>query len=179
MRSLPTLVSIHAPARGRIRTVDADHRTQDCVSIHAPARGRMRASLPSIRQDKVSIHAPARGRIAPHRLLWALLCVSIHAPARGRIRQRRVSTRWSASFNPRPRAGANAALFQSRQGDSTVSIHAPARGRISVIPITIVDAGRVSIHAPARGRIGGSCMNKSEIRLFQSTPPRGGESLPT
>ena len=80
------------------------------VSIHAPARGATNPMRWSPAIHRVSIHAPARGATALHHGDDRLRHVSIHAPARGatcRVRSRSPSDR---SFNPRSRAGSDAAI---------------------------------------------------------------------
>ena len=103
------IVSIHAPAKGRLR-----HRllgnSSLRVSIHAPAKGRQGwigrppekmtfRSTPPRRGDhrphfrgdlaKVSIHAPAKGRLQRRGEPRGIKDVSIHAPAKGRRQRRR------------------------------------------------------------------------------------------
>ena len=79
----------------------------------------------------------------------ARMIVSIHAPARGATT--------CPNWDPDP---------------ERVSIHAPARGATITFLEGFKDLG-VSIHAPARG----ATNHGNDIvmmRLFQSTPPRGG-----
>ena len=57
----------------------------------------------------------------------SLCVVSIHAPARGATGRRIINAKRIRSFNPRSRAGSDAASLLSGQA-KIVSIHAPARG---------------------------------------------------
>ena len=98
---------------------------------------------------QVSIHAPARGRpaIPPPP---AMRKGFNPRPRAGATNMRRFNLPARDSFNPRPRAGATV-ITGHLTGNLIVSIHAPARGR----PIRQI-----------------WIQNK---RLFQSTPPRGGD----
>ena len=58
--------------------------------------------------------------------------------------------------------------------EGSVSIHAPARGRQHIPPV-VAPIRNVSIHAPARGRLETRAEIWREL-MFQSTPPRGGDS---
>ena len=127
-------VSIHAPARGAT-IVGTRLRLLRRVSIHAPARGAT-VSLPlSAVPLKVSIHAPARGATSGTRRFDGMflfrstpprgerrkrlptyrrsVVVSIHAPARGATRLVAQRLGRSTRFDPRPRAGSDAAVLNT------------------------------------------------------------------
>ncbi len=145
---IATVVSIHAPARGR--DAARDHAPlPNLVSIHAPARGATVQVRPGDAASGVSIHAPAQGATAARARACGAFWVSIHAPARGAT-----------------------AMKIPLDDIHEVSIHAPARGATGLAhalsPVTVFQstrphgarhleiteravAIRVSIHAPARG----------------------------
>ncbi len=82
-KSTPTIVSIHAPARG------ATHKANDIaqailVSIHAPARGatHIPGAVPAISRGFQST-LPRGERLFRHFKKLVPFFVSIHAPARG------------------------------------------------------------------------------------------------
>ena len=56
----PTIISIHAPARGATDTANQQHLLLP-ISIHAPARGATLSGQISFSDLEISIHAPARG----------------------------------------------------------------------------------------------------------------------
>ena len=146
------------------------HWKLTCVSIHAPARGATSTIELSRVRQRVSIHAPARGATDGLDARCHPGGVSIHAPARGATGALVSQQSVVDCFNPHPRAGGRPTRphLCTRQ----VSIHAPARGA------TLKGRGpvmrkRVSIHAPARGATSPLCASIG-MRMFQSTPPRGG-----
>ncbi len=172
------VVSIHAPARGA--TPDPDLKPSEVnvfqstrprgarpaaggppadgarVSIHAPARGATGLQRDMFNKLVVSIHAPARGATSHVGPVADLGAVSIHAPARGATCTGRCARRLTRCFNPRARAGRDAA--QSGAGSPASSFNPRAR------------AGR------DRGK---GCARVHQS--FQSTRPRGarrGQSLP-
>ncbi len=77
-------------------------------------------------------------------------------------------------FNPRPLAGATVEVERAEWADG-ISIHAPLRGRHPSNDLS-VSPGTISIHAPLRGRRM-SPPAMATVRLFQSTPPCGGDLL--
>ena len=99
----------------------------------------------------ISIHAPLRGRLFHQVLGGAGFFISIHAPLRGRHKTP-VMINSVTDFNPRPLAGATAALaqipsiwqyFNPRPLAGATSRGHAARQR-----------ALISIHAPLRGRQG-------------------------
>ena len=78
-------------------------------------------------------------------------------------------------FNPRPRVGATQGIPVGCGGQH-ISIHAPAWGRPSVILLDFT-GHTISIHAPAWGRLISELALDLPRFLFQSTPPRGRDSL--
>ena len=123
------------------------------ISIHAPSRGRPRSVLFwYIRRNVISIHAPSRGRL-PVVGHPALEFANFNPrPLAGATTGCRISGFSSLDFNPRPLAGATACTPPSTRNTS-ISIHAPSRGRQQDC------RGHqrrrpISIHAPSRGRPG-------------------------
>ena len=104
---------------------------------------------------KISIHAPARGGDAAYQLKIDALEISIHAPARGGDTSAADRSFTSRNFNPRPREGGRPPWRSS--GPSWAHNFNP-RPREGGRPI------------PARA--------SSAASQFQSTPPRGGATLP-
>ena len=193
-------VSIHAPARGATRSMRLMQDAQTLVSIHAPARGatsrsaclcvtgvacfnpRARAgrdissqTIADVSDGSVSIHAPARGATACESFgLHRRWRVSIHAPARGATTYRDTATICEACFNPRARAGRDAA-----------SPPAPTCGRCRFNPRA--RAGRdlrpadelvscstcFNPRARAGRDQGGRTRGPTSRCVFQSTRPRG------
>ena len=118
------------------------------VSIHAPVRGATYIIMVFAQLERVSIHAPVRGATVKFYHRKEINAVSIHAPVRGATAMRsgqikpakfqstlpcgerprtRRSGRSMVCFNPRSRAGSDAASSISVILP-TVSIHAPVRG---------------------------------------------------
>ena len=94
---------------------------------------------------------PRGGDISTSFIICSHTKISIHAPSRGRHRSRKY-IRNKDDFNPRPLAGATYSnMWHLSHGE--ISIHAPSRGR------------------PILGVI------KMADERFQSTPPRGGDSV--
>jgi len=75
------------------------------VSIHAPARGRLGRDRKDDRADPVSIHAPARGATTEEQRYELREAVSIHAPARGATLAIAILLTRGPCFNPRPPGG--------------------------------------------------------------------------
>ena len=76
-------ISIHAPARGRLRCVLLRTPCQN-ISIHAPREGG--DVLPKDKADEIALFQstpPARGATAGHHLTVAAQVISIHAPREG------------------------------------------------------------------------------------------------
>ena len=146
---LYVLVSIHAPARGATylggRVVDRLR-----VSIHAPARGATKHVLNYFSRLPVSIHAPARGAT---RLGCDLVCndwVSIHAPARGATKNHFKDAEDWASFNPRSREGSDVSIQRGASLQDGFQSTLP-RGERPHFVLGAQGVLEVSIHAPARG----------------------------
>jgi len=166
--SLP--VSIHAPAKGRLKSLISLHyglkfqstppRRGDLprcsepdepdVSIHAPAKGRPIANAPSFGLSTGFNPRPREGATWSYRADRSGHIVSIHAPAKGRRDQpppaahgRTVSIHAPAKGRPE--------CTRWTTGNPKVSIHAPAKGRLSPVRL-VAQTPRVSIHAPAKGR---------------------------
>ena len=147
-RQVVSLISIHAPLRGRpTYSWTAPPRV---ISIHAPLRGRPGTGNVAAGGKTISIHAPLRGRPCP----------SIHADV------------LRPYFNPRPLAGATISTTAVRF-TNTISIHAPLRGRQIT---SVVKPGQSLFQStpPCGGDppAGAPC---SRPRTFQSTPPCGGD----
>ena len=104
--TIPLLVSIHAPVKGRlIRHYVAIHPMT--VSIHAPVKGRLRLDLNPPKNDCCFNPRPREGATAYGEPTEAAQAVSIHAPVKGRP------------------------LHESTDLSSAeVSIHAPVKGRL-------------------------------------------------
>ena len=75
-------------------------------------------------------------------------------------------------FNPRPHAGATVVHLLQVSGYQ-ISIHAPMRGRLQ-IDDPVQQQRAISIHAPMRGRLYAN-IARAMWRIFQSTPPCGGD----
>ena len=211
------------PHGGRLLRPFGSLVDRSVVSIHAPARGRPLSLSPSIhRQCLFQSTPPHGGRPVCERLNQRQYCVvSIHAPARGATKisarsdglwsfqstpphgGRQCVVKWALDarqrFQSTPRTGGDAAGWCAVQ-HVVVSIHAPARGATPDCVPQRQPAAGVSIHAPARGATrsagcraatGGACFNprprtggdsfsrlpSSHRRcLFQSTPPHGGDT---
>ena len=119
------------------------------ISIHAPLRGRLVASMSSAFMDRISIHAPLRGRPYLSDSTERKLRFQSTPPCGGDRKWTCTRSTWR-NFNPRPLAGAT-----MRCANAT-------------------SRKRISIHAPLRGRLGG-VLYFIRKKLFQSTPPCGGD----
>ena len=97
--------------------------------------------------------------------------ISIHAPARGATPRASRGTIRPQNFNPRPRAGGDAASGKTVRV-RRISIHAPARGATRVSDTT--EASKTFQSTPPRGGRPERVSEKDEPQEFQSTPPRGG-----
>ncbi len=165
------------------------------VSIHAPARGRLAEGLhplpfhrfnprPRAGGDPISgaglisleqfQSTPPRGGRQVAFLVGAQLIGGFNPrPRAGGDPSLPWSTLARLCFNPRPRAGGDVArdLFGRRRAGFNPRPRAGGDKRSVVLLRAFCD---VSIHAPARGATsGGLCHNRA--RSFQSTPPRGGD----
>ena len=163
-----SLISIHAPMRGRRRQqavlrfssefqstppcggdwLDLCREKQTEISIHAPMRGRQTilTLLVNLRNFNPRPHAGATG----HFLRWgAEFQISIHAPMRGRHVSRDDKTGISP-FQSTPPCGGDCSNVHNPRS-SAISIHAPMRGRL-FIHSTTTKPFPISIHAPMRGR---------------------------
>ncbi len=100
----PSVVSIHAPARGA--TSSASFGSLIRTGFNPRARtGRDGKTRQIGGKPPVSIHAPARGATALGAHPDDALAVSIHAPARGATDCRSGLVTTKKSFNPRARTG--------------------------------------------------------------------------
>ncbi len=141
-------VSIHAPRAGANALNRSLNVFESMVSIHAPARGRTGSPIASLHCRFCFNPRPRAGANRRSRSIAQGLIVFQSTPPRGGELSMMPLHGLSAGFNPRPRAGANQPkwiqdefLFQStppRGGElprsqewraRAVSIHAPARGR--------------------------------------------------
>ena len=136
--------------RGARRVQGVACAAPSVVSIHAPARGATGGGSVDHRIGEVSIHAPARGAT------WSRQCrAKSHYRFNPRAREERDSlikrstVSW-LSFNPRAREGRDFGLGRMHAAHLSVSIHAPARGA-TLFASLVGDLLGVSIHAPARG----------------------------
>ncbi len=98
--------------------------------------------------------------------------VSIHAPARGATRYCR-ELEWYAGFNPRARAGRDAAHRHRGRELLRFQSTRPRGARPCKRTCVDVHCRLVSIHAPARGATSGSEARSGMSKGFQSTRPRG------
>jgi hypothetical protein len=94
------------------------------------------------------------------------------APVRGRTRGGAARGRETASFNPRPREGANNPSRTLLTQELDVSIRAPVRGRTTCSPRPL-DAVVVSIRAPVRGRTGAARTRRPGRSCFNPRPREG------
>ena len=104
----------------------AGRQHPDMVSIHAPAKGRLSGSDKLLAVPLFQSTPPRRGDCDLQHPWWHR-DVSIHAPAKGR-RNHNGGHADRGGFNPRPREGATDGAV-SRVRYASVSIHAPAKGR--------------------------------------------------
>ena len=190
------MVSIHAPAKGRLFHEDLANPVQQ-VSIHAPAKGRLHDDFVISVGDCVSIHAPAKGRRLPGcargrrrsrfnprpreggdlqpRRSPASRKFQSTPPRRG-DRSRLLTVCRASSFNPRPREGATPRPVRVKT-TANVSIHAPAKGA-TVRAAYDRPCSSVSIHAPAKGRRNRPPGLAARPR-FNPRPREGGDRGPT
>ena len=170
-------VSIHAPARGA---------TWAAASVHDHARGfnpRPRAGGDCLRllrwRGVASFQStpPRGGRPQLGRPGCAEPLVSIHAPARGATQGLPGIGQRFAGFNPRPRAGGDAAEPHAVQAATWSFNPRPRAGGDAVPRMLARPARRVSIHAPARGAT--HCpagAPKRPVRVSIHAPARGATS---
>ncbi len=120
------------------------------VSIHAPARGATRGFEFRGGFFEFQSTPPRGGDRFPQRSCASKWAFQSTPPRGGRPRRRRSCSRCTCRFNPRPRAG----------GDPGAGLYLGARGSFNPRP-----------------RAGGDTPGRSSwisMRVFQSTPPRGG-----
>ncbi len=190
------VVSIHAPARGA--TAAYRGRRRDHLFQSTPPRGGRPAAIsrligcqssfnprPRAGGDAVicvidadgldvSIHAPARGATDVALDMQSRSTAFQSTPPRGgRPADPRRRSQRSTSFNPRPRAGGDAAAGSASSELLTVSIHAPARGATRW-RWTSRQRRRCFNPRPRAGGDGIGSAHRSATTRFQSTPPRGG-----
>ena len=127
-----SIISIHAPSRGRLPGTPGLCEPAPEISIHAPSRGRLPSLSNYIHYIPISIHAPSRGRRNKRAIIRKgnlfqstpprggdffsiffppFFLISIHAPSRGRRCHSRGLTVDSRYFNPRPLAGATSCII--------------------------------------------------------------------
>ena len=158
--AVPALVSIRAPARGAT-PIPRVSRVVGLVSIRAPARGATPASGARSCLGTVSIRAPARGATLIQGYLQRFYSFRSALP-RGERPSTGSTIAAPTSFDPRSRAGSDAACDALQALLLEVSIRAPARGATRSTGARAILA-EVSIRAPARG---------ATKRWTSPTPPR-------
>ncbi len=163
-----------------------------------PRGGRLDRVMMWLDILRVSIHAPARG--ATHMTdLSSIPILFQSTPPRGGRPPAFSPAPWWRCFNPRPRAGGDAASVSRRATRTTGFNPRPRAGgdfapkqppnvlkSFNPRPRAGGDRGgskswradHVSIHAPARGATGRNTMKDEATTTFQSTPPRGGRPFP-
>ena len=136
-----------------------------------PREGSDSSDACSFKSAVISIHAPARGATDSLRAAVITAYISIHAPARGATPARRSCAPFLGDFNPRPREGSD---FQSVKSNCDFHYFNPRpREGSDAQQAALEYDDRISIHAPARGATAFMRWVCSELRQFQSTPPRG------
>ncbi len=130
--SLPLVRCFNPRARAWARLPSRQPSITSMVSIHAPARGRDSARRGILGDLDVSIHAPARGRDGCNAWWSSTIKVSIHAPARGRDDRRLQRRHRRAMVSIHAPARGRDLKFLGRPATDDVSIHAPARGRDAI-----------------------------------------------
>ena len=189
--SLPSSISIPAPARGRTGFPSPQH-PQMLFQFPPPRGGEppgrgARASTYYFNSRPREGANPARWLPAP------ASSISIPAPARGRTQVGVRAVRLNQFQFPPPRGGEH--RLQVIQGLEGISIPAPARGRTQrpwrwaipdqfqfppprggelSVPAIHFTLCSISIPAPARGRTQKARADKGTAG-FQFPPPRGGE----
>ena len=169
---------------------------QVAVSIHAPARGATCATAGAGAGLTVSIHAPARGATTHCSIIHLCRRFQSTPPRGGRHEVRPVPDK-HGGFNPRPRAGGDAALpegtkrinqFQSTppRGGRRRSWHitwgrnrfqsTPPRGGRPELLAMMVRIVQVSIHAPARGATNAPMSALDRAGGFNPRPRAGGDT---
>ena len=177
-------------------------RTEAARPVPAPDREKARV-LPPVPGNTlhsaeaaraVSVHAAVRGRRRPTAAHESAPCFN-PGSVRGRRRTSESSRQSYCCFNPRPCEGGDP-LPWSFENDSFSFQSTPPARRATAAPAPAPAPPPVSIHAPARGatlcesseraityrfnprpREGGDHghgLAADAVRLFQSTPPRGG-----
>ena len=142
-------ISIHAPARGAT-PCRGKSRGDTWHFNPRPREGGDTSDLLWYTTHDISIHAPARGATCCYKHHRNGQAISIHAPARG------------ATFK-----------LGNGVGDGVISIHAPARGATAAAPFAPWGIGYFN----PRPREGGDVIVPPvlpAVKVFQSTPPRGG-----
>ena len=189
-------VSIHAPARGATRRINAialhcssfnprarkgrDHATANRakrhhVSIHAPARGATYRGIDTERRIRVSIHAPARGATKLRDELTRVTVVSIHAPARGATTRDKTTGRDSLFQSTRPQGARRRA---TRRPDATACFNPRARkGRDPTGAPDPVEAAKFQSTRPQGARPTAGRDHRRRLHVSIHAPARGATSL--
>ena len=193
-QTLPKVISIHAPMRGRLYDM-MDHRPRGAYFNPRPHAGATTTSEITTRSSRFQSTPPCGGDTYTVAVILGL-CISIHAPMRGRPtwavqkklylndfnpRPHAGATDGSQSgarhyqhFNPRPHAGATM-LGYAAAGAPLISIHAPMRGR--PIVLFVIRVIKKFQSTPPCGGDGNHPACAISSRIFQSTPPCGGDQL--
>ena len=168
---IPSLASIHAPARGA--TFRNNVKIADLVLQSTHPHGVRHAPQPRPgRFIRASIHAPARGATNLHRLEYYRQVASIHAPARGATRWPGRSESGLICFNPRTRTGCDDLHGCLVEGLGQASIHAPARGATIGDIVGVATNVRLQSTHPHGVRRDSMAFGQCG-EMFQSTHPHG------
>ena len=101
---------------------------QFCISIHAPARGRLRCVLLRTHCQNISIHAPREGGDGSLDVIGNKAVISIHAPREGGDVLPKDKADEIALFQSTPPARGATAGHHLTVAAQVISIHAPREG---------------------------------------------------
>ena len=107
-------VSIHAPARGATPSLRGSSAPGKLFQSTPPRGGRQSRTLATVISILFQSTPPRGGRPLKHPMAWRDQRVSIHAPARGATPHVSRLPRLWICFNPRPRAGGDAATATAK-----------------------------------------------------------------
>ncbi len=140
-----------------------------------PLAGATSVSLSASICVAISIHAPLRGR---HCFIWQRQVFKVFqsTPPCGGDPTGAAGGPPYHNFNPRPLAGAT--VFSRGPGFVYVYFNPRPLAGATKSYNSVADLATISIHAPLRGRPSGRC-KQFGIKLFQSTPPCGGDRTRT
>ena len=173
-------ISIHSPRAGRDRI--ARHGQARALHFNplAPCGARRHSTLPVYTQLRhFNPLAPCGARLRAARPQGIEIKFQSTRPVRGETRSLWDPPFLRSNFNPLAPCGARRSVSISDAFAICISIHSPRAGRDQASCFICASTLHISIHSPRAGRDTSMIRLLKSARLFQSTRPVRGETLPS